>query len=262
MSGRARLVRHQYFPEKPRFELPVDSYGPHWSAFAVEEGLFRYEIGDSRGTAGPGSLVVCPPETDFYRQSAAPVSFHFLIFDWKCGEGEAQGDQLPPGRLPIRNTERLISTMSLLRQYTGDISPFRQEYGSHLLTDMLYLYVAEQSPAYGLELFPTEDTLITEACAYMRQTYAEGWTLQQLSERYGLSAVQFSRRFKRAYGSNPSEFITRLRLEQAVGLLGNPSLTIDEIARQCGYSNGFYLCRVFQTKYGMSPSAYRRAHRV
>ncbi|MGO4275503.1 helix-turn-helix domain-containing protein, partial [Paenibacillus sp. TAF58] len=54
---------------------------------------------------------------------------------------------------------------------------------------------------------------------------------------------------------------TLLRLQRAKSLLIDTDHTIDHIAEQCGYQNGFYLSRIFTAKLKISPSVYRRTYR-
>ncbi|MDF2921839.1 MAG: AraC family transcriptional regulator [Paenibacillaceae bacterium] len=259
-SGCTRIRTYQFFLDKPQFQLEADSYGDAWSAFAIESGSFDYRIGDKQGTAGPGSVVLCPPETLFHRRTSRPISFHFFIFHWVAGEQESGSVALPAGRTGIANTERVLSSLALLRATAGETGPLAREWQNHLLTDILRLYLSEQQ--FAVCSPQQQDEVMANAWSYIQQTYAGTCTLEQLADRCNLSPVQFSRRFKSAFRINPSDFIRRLRLQKAVSLLTQTELTIDSVAQQCGYSNGFYLSRVFREHYKMSPSAYRKVHRV
>jgi transcriptional regulator GlxA family with amidase domain len=86
--------------------------------------------------------------------------------------------------------------------------------------------------------------------------------MKQLSSGLGISPVQFTRRFQAAYGQTPIDFLTSLRLQKAQALLLETELTLEQVADQCGYENGFYLSRMFSKKLNISPSAYRKSHRI
>ncbi|WP_315373425.1 helix-turn-helix transcriptional regulator, partial [Paenibacillus xylanexedens] len=87
-------------------------------------------------------------------------------------------------------------------------------------------------------------------------------SLQELAQRLALSPVQLTRRFREAFQETPSGYLKRVRLKKAQNLLADSSLTLNQIAERCGYENGFYLSRVFSKTLGISPSEYRRRHRV
>jgi transcriptional regulator GlxA family with amidase domain len=106
------------------------------------------------------------------------------------------------------------------------------------------------------------DILMIKACAILKESAFETISLNQLAASLGLSTVQFSRRFRKMYGINPSEYVSELRLDKARELLLENRLTLDEIAVRCGYNNGFYFSRVFTQKMRISPSEYRQTYRV
>ena len=53
------------------------------------------------------------------------------------------------------------------------------------------------------------------------------------------------------------EYLTKVRMEKAVQLLRNTDLTIEEIAKQIGYSNSSYFIKVFREWIGFSPGEFR-----
>ena len=79
-----------------------------------------------------------------------------------------------------------------------------------------------------------------------------------IAERFGLTARNFSRKFKKVSGRTPSEFIKEMRFEYAARLLKTTHLTIQEIMYRVGISNKSYFYREFQRKYGVKPKEYRQ----
>ena len=55
-----------------------------------------------------------------------------------------------------------------------------------------------------------------------------------------------------------SEYLNRIRVRKAAGLLKNSSRSIHEIALQVGYTDSFYFSKVFKKIMGMSPREFRR----
>ena len=88
------------------------------------------------------------------------------------------------------------------------------------------------------------------------------FNIRDLSDEVGLSPAQFSRRFKKAFRMSPSELVRTLRIKKAARLLLDTDLTLDEIAQQCGYDNGFYLSRIFTQQMKIAPSKYRKENQV
>lgn len=63
--------------------------------------------------------------------------------------------------------------------------------------------------------------------------------------------------FKRAFGCPPRDMMLRLRLQHAKNLLLESSLSIKEIAQQCGYLRQHEFARAFRQQIGVAPSEWR-----
>jgi AraC family transcriptional regulator len=81
-----------------------------------------------------------------------------------------------------------------------------------------------------------------------------------------LSPFHFHRVFQALVGSTPSDFVKRLRLEKAIGLMSRtPSPSLTTIALKCGFSSSSDFSRSFKKRFEVSPSsfdikAWRAAH--
>ena len=81
--------------------------------------------------------------------------------------------------------------------------------------------------------------------------------LRDLSRAARLSPFHFHRVFQALVGATPAEFVKRLRLEKALGLMARsraPSLT--SIALACGFSSSSDFSRCFKQRFGVPPSAF------
>ena len=63
--------------------------------------------------------------------------------------------------------------------------------------------------------------------------------------------------FKKQYGITVNTYITEVKLDMAVRLLNEGSLTISEIATETGFSDQSYFSKVFSAKFGYPPSEHR-----
>jgi AraC family transcriptional regulator len=86
-------------------------------------------------------------------------------------------------------------------------------------------------------------------------------SLQALANESGYSRVHFVRMFRAATGYSPHNYLLNLRLERARELLKNPSLSLIDIALDCGFSSHSHMSRLFHKSAGVTPSAYRRSLR-
>ena len=81
--------------------------------------------------------------------------------------------------------------------------------------------------------------------------------LCDLASAASLSPFHFHRVFQALVGETPADFVKRLRLEKALGLmaLANPR-SLTHIALACGFSSSSDFTRSFRQRFGVPPSAF------
>jgi len=87
-------------------------------------------------------------------------------------------------------------------------------------------------------------------------------SLQALANESGYSRVHFVRMFRAATGYSPHSYLLTLKLERVQELLKNPSMSLIDIALDCGFSSHSHMSRLFRKVLGVTPSAYRRSLRA
>jgi AraC family transcriptional regulator len=85
--------------------------------------------------------------------------------------------------------------------------------------------------------------------------------IRELAELAQRSNSYFCRAFKRTTGRTPHAYILDRRLERAGKLMLMSDAALSEIALICGFSDQPHFCKVFRTRYGQTPAAWRREHR-
>ncbi|MFC0469213.1 AraC family transcriptional regulator [Halalkalibacter kiskunsagensis] len=87
--------------------------------------------------------------------------------------------------------------------------------------------------------------------------YRNALTIEDIANAAGLSKYYLIKRFKETIHMTPIQYLTKVRLEQAIQLLRYTDVTIKEIAIQVGYANDNYFNKVFRKVVGMSPGEFR-----
>jgi transcriptional regulator GlxA family with amidase domain len=112
-----------------------------------------------------------------------------------------------------------------------------------------------------LELSPKSDR-IQAALAYARDNLHKPLNVPDLADAAHLSPRQFSRAFHAETGQSPAKAIENLRVEGARNLMEQSRHSIDEVARQTGFSDRDHMRRAFLRAFGQPPQVLRRNARL
>lgn len=94
---------------------------------------------------------------------------------------------------------------------------------------------------------------------FIRDHLSQDISLQAIADHMYMHPVHVSRLFKMETGFNVSDYVLRLKMEQAAELLADHSLKNFEIALKLGYHNPNYFIRVFKKYYSVTPQEYRNS---
>ena len=98
---------------------------------------------------------------------------------------------------------------------------------------------------------------VRRALEYIHQDPAATPALAELAAVAGLSRHHFARAFRDATGESPVRYVERIRIDQAIRLLRNGSMSLAEIAAATGYSDQSHFTRRFRARTGVTPGRYR-----
>jgi AraC family transcriptional regulator len=91
---------------------------------------------------------------------------------------------------------------------------------------------------------------------FIRSNLAEDLSLVVLADRARISPFHFARLFRRTLGLPPHQFVLRLRIHRAIGLLRSGRTPLAQIAVACGFHDQPHLIRAFRTVTGTTPTRY------
>jgi two-component system, response regulator YesN len=103
----------------------------------------------------------------------------------------------------------------------------------------------------------SNEFLLQDIKEYMNEHLHEDISLQDVADKMFFSTVYFSRFFKKQTGETFSNYLLRIRMEQAVKLL-EKNLKVTEISEACGYHDPSYFARIFKEYYKYTPKDYAR----
>lgn len=95
-----------------------------------------------------------------------------------------------------------------------------------------------------------------------KNLYDSSLSNETLALEIGISEVYLRKLFTRHLNITPKQYILNARLRKAKRLLVDTSLTVTEIAENCGFSSLYHFCRAFKAKTGTTPSEYASGNKI
>ena len=113
--------------------------------------------------------------------------------------------------------------------------------------------------AYEGQRDTKEKTIVEVAQEHIQKGYGDPEiSLEKVASQVGLTTTYFSSLFKKETGESFVEYLTRVRMEEAMRRLKETDEKIYVIAEQTGYPDPGYFSHVFKKRYGFSPIQCRR----
>jgi len=107
-----------------------------------------------------------------------------------------------------------------------------------------------------------EDSLrpIRLAKQYIQENYSEQITLEEVSERVGLTSSYFSGLFKKETEVGFAKYLVNIRMEAAKDLLRESNLPVADICRKVGYNDIKHFTHNFEKSTGLKPTVFRKLY--
>ncbi len=96
------------------------------------------------------------------------------------------------------------------------------------------------------------------ALDYIRRHASEHLVLDDVAEAAGFGKTYICALFKKHLNTTFSQYLIKVRLENAKELIKNTDMKLDEVARRCGIGEPSYFYRLFKKMTGVTPAAYRQ----
>ena len=105
------------------------------------------------------------------------------------------------------------------------------------------------------------DEIVLDVQLYLQAKFASPLSMADIATQFQLSERTLTRRFQRAAGTSPWQYLLNLRLSEAESLLRTTNLTITEVAAEVGMTDSARFARQLKKANRLSPSQYRKAVR-
>ena len=150
---------------------------------------------------------------------------------------------------------------SVLGQYIGEFSLNNQNnsiiYRLNVLSE-IYKICGALIENYDVKNDDEVCTRIKPVIEYIKINFRQQIYVSDLSSLINVSDSHLIRLFKSVTNKSPIEYVTDLRIEEALKLLVKDELSITEISEKVGFSNVNFMIKVFKSKLDTTPNKYRK----
>ncbi len=167
-------------------------------------------------------------------------------------------DLLRDKTVPFRGQTK--STLSLLvnEWLQQDTSKFGDDLLQATLLRLLLCLLQDQNSSSQVMLPETDDSLLRTINRLMTLRQQTPCTVARLANALQASESQVRRQFKQAAGVSLGRYIQNYRLNRAMSLLRNTTLSMADVAEQAGFGSPQAFSRTFKKETGQTPWDYRQ----
>lgn len=140
------------------------------------------------------------------------------------------------------------------------------DYSKSMANAKATVYVINLLRRFKDEFTITNDIKINKQIDYIKNyidnNYSEDIKLESLSKMAYMNKFHLISEFKQSYRVTPIEYLILKRIEVTKNLLISTNHSMEEISSIVGFNSQSYFNQVFKKKVGITPSQFRKNHRI
>lgn len=224
-------------------------------AIVVDSGELTVEYHDKTYIAPSGAVILLDcrePHCYYTRSSDLKMRwFHFL-----GSSSEAYVHQITSVHDIVMQVTQNAEIEPCIAQIMKAVA--QAEPNPHLISvsihRLLALLITSTDTASKSDL----ELVINSSVSYIESHYSDpDLSNENLARMAMLSTCYYVRKFKEFRSATPHQFIQAVRIRSAKQKLSTTSLSIEEIAEQCGFCNTSHFIMVFRRNTGTTPLQFR-----
>lgn len=221
----------------------------HFTEFCIGyvlkgKGIFWYK--GKKYTANPGDVIYIPKGTDYYSMWKGYPQIEFYSISYLFCD-------------PYNKLKYDFHIFAYDQKHIFD-SLF-SKYCAHedfcALSDLYLILndVYKKLPRNNLRFC---DNPVAPAINYIEKNFKENITVKTLADLCCFSESRFFSLFKKITGCTPITFKNRVAIQNALVLMANTDMSIEDIAAKLNFASSSYFRRVFKQNVGKTPSFIRK----
>lgn len=250
-----RYVRHQEKWHESKKKLD-------YTLWNIHDGSMQIVINGTKYTAGAGDVILFHPG-DTYEARCGSGHCYFLVTFFTIDTGNYTNI------LKAYSTAGIYHIPEVAALSDKFCSDFLKSYDvmtfSTLKLYSMFLdffngfteYFGRQTPFH--EEAPDENSeKMHNLLRYLDEHVEDNITVREMAEYMGVSEKYFINYFRLHIGTSPKQYLIRLKMNFALKLIQDTSLSQSEIAARLNFSDSYAFSKAFKKYYGEAPSVFRR----
>lgn len=253
---------------KFRFAPNAMAFPVHWhdrlELLRILAGSLELNCTDHHTTLLPGDVALISPKM-LHSGTAGDegVMYNVIAFDPSVliNETSPVAQYIQPLCEGKYIFEPLVQNGQITARLDSIVAAHRQESDNHPLQVIGELYdliglLYKHCVIREINALPTQKGF-DQAVTYINDHYTEDISSSSLSEMFGYDESYFCRKFKKQTGLTVMKYIQILRIEKARKLLTETDLSVQDISRQCGFTDTAYFTNRFKALLRTTPTRLR-----
>jgi AraC family transcriptional regulator len=236
----------------------------NWEFYAVIKGRCAPALhDDEKPVLRERTLWIFAPECshawiDDRRHKFHRISMHFGSVPYPLDEIVRQNGGWLQRELGDAEIARLTAIAAEIEPHYLNPNQLSSLHFEGRLNDLALLMLAgndavEQPALPDLANFKVESALTWYAVNLARRP-----TVKEVADAVHVSTSHLRRLFWQVRRTSPKTAFQRIRLDKSQELMSRTALTLDDVARHCGYASSSHFCREYRAVHNFTPTHWRK----
>ncbi len=235
----------------------------YYELYYLTEGVRKYFIDDTIYELEEGDIVVIPPDI-LHRTVGTDKEFYSRIL--LCFPPELLNENLKNNewinkyfcRIPKIRRKKLDDIFEKIEYEKNRYDEYSEYLINNYINEIFMLITRVANRTDSLPVSNETNSVISEAAKYIRQNYEKNITLDDVAFHVNMSRTYFSKLFKKQTGFGFSNYLIKVRINEAAKMLTDTEFSITDIALSCGFNDSSYFSSLFKKTMGVSPGKYKK----